>query len=421
MWLQDIPENLMIVNSVFTLDRIDLETLTGLWQERVLGAAGGKRYPRFKRRVVKQGRQVFWQDDANFDLARHVFESPDTEQINSRESLQRYVGEMAAKPLPADLPLWQMQLIPEFVDGISAVVYRIHHCMGDGVSMVPVIFSIMDRDAPEIEAFANPPVQQVGAGQSGRSKLAVNLLASLVGPWVMLKKALARRDRSRFHGAKCSGVKRVAWTEPIPLDRIKAIKNSLGATVNDVLMACVAGAFERLAEASGDQPLKGLRVSMPVNVRWPDEPLHMENRFATVLLKLPAGVADPRERVMATKKRMDRLKRSTEPLVMFGAQNLLLYTLPSGVGRHLVDFFANKTTCVLTNVPGPSVVLSMGGRRVRGMVFWVPQRDKIGVGVSIMSFSGEVRVGVIADSHLLPEPDKLVAAFVVELASLESP
>ncbi len=115
---------------------------------------------------------------------------------------------------------------------------------------------------------------------------------------------------------------------------------------------------------------------------------------------------------------MDRLKRSPEPLVMFGAQNVLLHLLPSAVGRKLVNFFGNKTTCVLTNVPGPQVPLAVGGRRLRGLVFWVPQRDLIGIGVSILSFSGSLRVGVIADVALLPDPGDLVAAFDQEFEAL---
>ncbi|MEM7350701.1 MAG: WS/DGAT domain-containing protein [Acidobacteriota bacterium] len=417
MWLQDRPENLMVVNAVYSLERIDLETLSRLWNERVIGAGGGERYPRFTKRVVVRDGRAYWQQDPDFDLARHITEIPPEAGIDSREKLQDFVGKMAAEPLPRDRPLWQMQLIPEFSPGVSAVAYRIHHCMGDGISMMPIIFSMIDQDHPEIESFANPPVQQVGAGRGGKSKLQVNLLASLAGPGVMLGKALALRDRSAFHGPPCSGEKRVAWTDPIPLDTVKAIKNALGATVNDVLMACVLGAFQRVAETSG-LPLKRLRVSMPVNVRWPDEPLLMENRFATVLLKLPAKIHGVRARVMATKRRMDRLKRSPEPLVMFGAQNLLLHLLPSTIGRHLVDFFGNKTTCVLTNVPGPSVPLAIGGRRVHALVFWVPQRDRIGIGISILSFNGEVRIGVIGDTAVLPDPGALVDAFTAEVEAL---
>ena len=337
--------------------------------------------------------------------------------IDSKEKLQTYIGEMASKPLPNDRPLWQMQLIPEFVEGLSAVVFRIHHCMGDGIALIPVLFSIMDRDDPAIEAFANPTVE-VGAGKSGRSKWAVRLAAVLAGGPTLLSKMFALGDRSLLHGSECVGEKRVAWSDEIDLQVVKEIKNGLGATVNDVLMACVAGAFERYALARSEEGLRRLRVSMPVNVRWPDEPMLMENRFATVLLKLPTQVGDVRDRVLATKRRMDRLKRSVEPMVMFGAQNVLLHLLPSRFGRHLVNFFGNKTTCVLTNVPGPQVPLSIGSRRISGFVFWVPQRDRIGIGISILSFAGKLRIGVIGDAAVLEDPRALVSAFEAELLAL---
>ena len=418
MWLQDTPANLMIVNSVITVDRMDLATLRRLWQERVIEAGGGERYPRFTKRVVTGPRGVCWQEHFDFDIAEHVFEAPVAEEIDSKEKLQDYVGELASKPLPRELPLWQLQLIPELAPDVSAVITRIHHCMADGIALVPVLFSLMDRDDPAVDAFANPQPAEVGAGKSGRNKIAVGLAAAAVGGPVLLGKAIAPRDKSPLHGPECSGTKRVAWSDEIDLGTIKELKNVLGATVNDVLMACVAGAFQRYAESHLHEPLKRFRVSMPVNVRWPTEPLLMENRFATVLLKLPIGVRDVRQRVLATKQRMDRLKRSVEPIVMFGAQNILLHTLPSKVGRKLVNFYANKTTCVLTNVPGPQVPVSAGGRRVRGMVFWVPQRDLIGIGVSIFSLAGSLRVGVIADTALLPDPGALIAAFEDEFEAL---
>ncbi len=417
MWLQDTAQNLMVVNSVTTLDRIDLESLRSLWDERVMQLDAGRRFPRFRWRVAQDRRGVFWQEHLDFDLTQHVVESPQADEIDSKEKLQDYIGSIASKPLARELPLWRLELIPEFVEGISAIIFRIHHCMGDGIALIPLLFSLMDRDNPAIEAFANPSVE-VGAGKSGRSKLAVNAMASLAGGPVLLGKALALRDNSSMHGPECGGEKRVAWTEPVDLGLIKAAKTAFGATVNDVLMACVAGAFQRYAETHDGETLDRLRVSMPVNVRWPTEPLKMENRFATVLVKLPARVADLRQRVLATKQRMDRLKRSVEPVVMFGAQNLLLYTLPSKIGRRLVDFFGNKTTCVLTNVPGPQYPLHVEGRRVRAMVFWVPQRGKIGIGISVLSFDGSVRVGVIADTALMPNPSALVAAFEEELQDL---
>ncbi len=418
MWLQDTPANLMVVNSVFTLDSLDLETVRQLWLERVVLAKGGERYPRLTKRVVTGPRGVCWQEYADFDIAQHVIQPPAAAAVDSKEKLQDYVGELAGKPLPRELPLWQIHLIPKLAPGVSAVIFRIHHCMGDGVALAPILFSLMDRDDPRVAALADPQPAQVGAGKSGRSKLAVGLAAAVAGAPVLLGKALAPSDKSRLHGRECSGAKRVAWTEPIDLQLVKEVKDVLGATVNDVLMACVAGAFQRYSESHDGEALKRFRVSMPVNVRWPTEPLLMENRFATVLLKLPVGVRDVRARVLATKKRMDRLKRSVEPIVMFGAQNILLYTLPSKVGRKLVNYYGNKTTAVLTNVIGPPVPMSVGGRKLRAFVFWVPQRDRIGIGVSIFSFAGSLRVGVIADAAVMPDPNALVAAFEDEFEAL---
>ncbi len=418
MWLQDTPANLMVINSVFTVDNLDLETLRRFWFERVVQAGGGARYPRLRKRVVTGPRGVCWQEHAGFDIAHHVIQPPAAGDVDSKEKLQDYIGELASEPLARELPLWQLHLIPRLAPGLSAVIFRIHHCMGDGVALVPILFSLMDRDDPSIAALADPQPAQVGAGKSGRSKLTVGLAAAAAGAPLLLGKAIAPRDKSPLHGPECSGTKRVAWTDEIDLSTIKELKNTLSATVNDVLMACVAGAFQRYAESHDGEPLKRFRVSMPVNVRWPTEPLLMENRFATVLLKLPVKVRDMRARVLATKRRMDRLKRSVEPIVMFGAQNILLHTLPSAIGRKLVNFYGNKTTCVLTNVPGPPVPMSVGGRKVHGFVVWVPQRDRIGIGVSIFSFAGRLRVGVVADAALMPDPGALVTAFEQEFEAL---
>ena len=159
---------------------------------------------------------------------------------------------------------------------------------------------------------------------------------------------------------------------------------------------------------------------MPVNVRRPDAPLRLENRFAAVPLTLPAGIGDLGARVTAVKARMDELKRSVAPIVVYGIQVTLLTVLPHGVSRWLIDFLANKCTAVVTNMPGPQRVVTLAGRQVRGMMFWVPQRADIGVGISVLSFAGKVQVGVIADARLLPDPGLLVEAFEEEFAALRA-
>jgi WS/DGAT/MGAT family acyltransferase len=201
---------------------------------------------------------------------------------------------------------------------------------------------------------------------------------------------------------------------------VKDARKRLGATVNDVLMASVSGAVSRYLARHAGQTIEKLHISMPVNVRRADEPLKLENRFAAVPLELPAGIAHLGDRVRAVKVQMDALKQSVVPIVVYGIQHAMLTVLPQGVSRGLIDFLANKCTAVVTNVPGPQRELTLAGRRVRSLMFWVPQRADIGVGISILSFAGFVQVGVLADVELVPDPGDLVRAFEEEFAELRT-
>ncbi len=414
VWLQDSPLNLMVINSVFTLDRMDRETLRDLWFDRVI-AASGERHARFVRRIVFEGRHAYWQDDPDFDIDRHVILAPpivgDRQALATREKLQEYVGSQASEPLPGDRPLWQIQVVPDYRDGMTAVVFRIHHVIADGISLVPVLFSLIDPETGE-----EPSIQQVAKKASPWAPVA----AALAGPFMLAQKFIWRADRSVVHGAPLSGRKRVAWTDPIEVDLIKKVKNAFGATVNDVLMACLSGAFERYVESHPGSGMETFRVSMPVNIRPLGEEPRLENKFAAVMLDLPVGLKDIRERVLATKKRLDSLKRSPEPLFTYGTVRLMLATLPAGVSRGLINHLANKCTCVASNVPGPRTPVYVDGRRLRAIMFWVPQRADIGIGVSMMSFAGHLTVGVICDTEVVTDPRGLIAAFEREFRNLRN-
>jgi diacylglycerol O-acyltransferase / wax synthase len=425
VWLQDSINNPMIINAVYILDRLDVGTLRRVFRERILEAGGGERYDRFAKRVVSVHGRYYWEKDGEFDVARHIVavERPD---VGDELDLERYLGEVAAQPLPGDRPLWQLQLL-DLGEGTSALVCRLHHCLGDGIALVPVLFELVDPhppDHPEPGEDGSETAEGVERGKvaetakAGYGRFSVKAAAALAGPYVLVEKALRRKDDNVLRGEVLSGSKRVAWSPPLEVERVKAVKNALGATVNDVLMTAVAGAVHHYDQLHGAGELGSVRASMPVNIRPPGEPYRMENRFAAVFLELPVGVDDPLARLREIKRRTDRLKRSVEPLVMFGAASLLLKVLPQALSKPIIDFYANKCTCVLTNVPGPQEPLYLAGRRLRHLMFWVPQRADIGVGISIVSFSGWVRVGVITDAALVPDPQTLVDGFVREFDAL---
>ncbi len=411
LWLQDSPANLMLIQTLLTVDHIDLESFRQLWVERVMEADGGRRYPRFTQRVVTVGRKAYWQEAADFDLANHVFVPTGAADLGTEEKLQEYIGRKASEPLPEDRPRWQVQLIPEFGDGRSAVLIRIHHCMGDGIGLIPIVFSLLDSESG---GMVMPAVLDKKGKPPNKALLGLRALAA--GPFLLAQKFLWVADRSPLHGPELAGTKRVAWTGPIDLGLIKVAKNRLGATVNDVLVACVVGGLRRYVEGRGEE-LRQLRVSMPVNMRSRHEKLRMDNKFAAVLLALPVA-AGWRQQIAGTRRSMNRLKRSIEPVFTFVTGNLMLKTLPRSMSRRVIDFLANKCSCVLTNVPGPQEPAYVAGRRLRSMLFWVPQRARIGIGISIFTLAGTVRIGVIADTALVPDPEPVVEAFEEEIRRL---
>jgi WS/DGAT/MGAT family acyltransferase len=419
MWLQDSATNRMIIHGIYTLDRIDLDTLRRLFVERVLGAEGGGRWPRFTLKVIEEAGRHYWEPDPEFAIERHILTPPGAERVRTREDLRRFLGEIVALPLPEDRPRWQFLMLPEMDDGTTAFVVRVHHCMGDGIGLIPVLFSLEDSHAePSPGDPARDPALQVA--KPPRSKLGMALKLPFAFPAVLLGKLIAPGDRSAVHGPELSGDKRFSWSGPIPLERIRAIKERHGVSINDVLLAAVTGAFRRYVGRGGAAGLSRLRASVPVNVRAAGEPLRMENRFAAVPFALPAHLADARERLLEVRRRMQAMKTSIVPIVVYVAQGLLTRILPPRLSKPVIDVFANKCTCVLTNVPGPTHPIAIGGRRVHDLMFWVPQRARIGVGISLLSFGGTVRLGVVSDTSVMPDPQWLVDAFERELGELEA-
>jgi WS/DGAT/MGAT family acyltransferase len=220
-----------------------------------------------------------------------------------------------------------------------------------------------------------------------------------------------------FRG-KLSTTKRCAWSEIMPLAKVKAIGKQMGATINDVLLTGVAGALRRyIVGRGGSADGLDIRAVVPVNLRPESDVGRLGNRFGLVFLALPVGIEDHHERLKELKARMDALKGSSEAVVAYGLLNALGMASPE-IESLAVKVLGAKATAVMTNVPGPRERIYLAGAAVRSVMFWVPQSGRIGLGVSILSYAGEVRLGVAADATLVPDPDKLIEAFHDEMHSL---
>jgi WS/DGAT/MGAT family acyltransferase len=213
--------------------------------------------------------------------------------------------------------------------------------------------------------------------------------------------------------------KRAAWSRAIPVADVKTISRRIGGTVNDVLLTAVTGALRRYLLFRGDKPDgKDVNAMVPVNLRPLSEADELGNRFGLIYLALPIGEGDPTERLRLVKKRMDAIKKTPEPFVAFQILNALGLA-PAEVADLVVNMFGSKSTAVMTNVVGPKQAVWFAGRRVKDMMFWVPQSGRMGLGVSIFSYDGHVVVGVATDAGLVPDPERIATLFEDEMDALE--
>lgn len=425
-WLRmDTDANLMMIIGVWVLrPSLSHEALCERVQSSLL------QYDRFRQKVVEDALGAQWVEDPDFDLQRHVQREPLPRRRgqSAQAALQQRVGELAATPLDPAHPLWQLHLV-EDLDGRSALICRIHHCIADGIALISVMLSITDggrlppprRRSAEAEADDGWGDMLAKAASLYGDALAGSMEAPRIGLQLVNDAAalalMGDDSPTRLKGKAMPG-KRVAWGEPLPLREVKAVGKALGGSVNDVLLACVAGAVGDYLRAKGDDPAgQEIRAMVPVNLRPLDKAHELGNRFGLVPLVLPIGIANPVERVFAVRERMLALKGSYQPVLAFGLL-AVAGLLIKPVQAALLNLFAKKATAVMTNVPGPAEPLQFCRCTVEQVMFWVPASGDIGMGVSILSYGGGVQFGLITDRRLCPDPEAIVARFQPQFEAL---
>jgi diacylglycerol O-acyltransferase / wax synthase len=438
-WLRmDRPSNLMMICGVLIFgEHLALARLKATLSDRFM------RFKRFRQRAVQAPTGAYWADDRKFDIGAHV-RRVKLRGAAGKAELETLVSELMATPLDPSKPMWQFHLV-EGYEGGSAVVVRIHHCYADGIALIQVMLSMTDADREGRVPGPVPPPPKHSKSTGGdpladalkmATKMGSVLIETGVGLWREPAKAVAlakqgsafteelaklvlmdEDSRTCFKGSP--GVaKRVAWADPITVADVKAVGRALDCSINDVLLSSVAGALRSYLLREGES-VEGLsiRAMVPVNLRPAEKAWKLGNRFGLVFLDLPIGIENPVERLYAIRENMRVLKGSYQPVVALG----VLAAMGAGpriLQEQLLAMLARKATAVMTNVPGPQQPLFLGGALIDSMMFWVPQSGDIGLGVSILSYNGEVRFGVVADRGLCPDPHRVIERFVPEFEKL---
>jgi len=312
-WLRmDNDVNLMMIVGVWLLTpAITLEALRERIGDKLL------KYDRFRQRALSDSTGAMWEFDESFDLARHVLPVAldRAEGETERHALQRLCGQLATTPLDPSRPLWQFHLVESY-EGGCALIARVHHCIGDGIALISVMMSITDggSDPPRrrrkaaasdddgdwltqsvLEPLTALTVKAIGLTGDGvakgldkvahgRQSLAGGVDLARTGMQVLsdvAAMAMMPDDSPTRLKGRPVGHKVVAWSEPLSLDLVKAIGKGLNCSVNDVLLACAAGAIGHwLADQGEDTAGKEIRAMVPVNLRPLDQAWKLGNRFA---------------------------------------------------------------------------------------------------------------------------------------------
>ena len=430
-WLHmDDPTNLMTITAVLVLeDRMEIGTLREIVEERFIGLT------RFRQRIRHASSGVHWELDPNFDLTQHVRLSA-LPGDRGKAELQERVSELMSTPLDPNKPLWHMELIEDYSGG-SAIIVRIHHCIADGIALVQVLLSLTDEyfdlsrfpssddSGTRLPSLISGPLNAVRKAADAASALLSEGAKSIMDIGhvthrakqgmslgaALSKLALIGSDSDTVLKGKLGVAQNAMWSGPVDLDVVKKTGHAVDAKVNDVLLGAVAGALRYYLEERGEPADDVLvRGMIPVNLRDVEDAFDLGNRFGLVYVDLPVWLDDRAERVLEIKHQMDEIKASSEAVATLGILEVVGY-FPSELEGPAVQMFSSKASAVLTNVPGPRRKLHMNGHRVQHIMPWVPRAGKIGLGVSIFSYAGDVRLGIACDSGLVSDPETIIEGF----------
>lgn len=406
------------------------------------------RVPRFRQKVIRAPFDVVppeWVDDPNFDIEFHVrrtaLPSP------GRESqLFAYLGHIMSRPLDRSKPLWEIYLVEGLEGGRGAIIQKTHHALVDGISAVDIGTVLLDftPDAPAgtPEEWKPTPGRPLAERILARTfqlmtspRRAMNALrgalqspedlataiqeratgigsvlrtkGGIIAPECMLNQRIG--PHRRYAGARTS------------LEDFKTIKNSLGGTVNDVVLTVTTGGLRHFLLERGEaiEADAFLRAMVPVSVRTDEEHLALGNRVSAMFATLPIGIADPVEQLEAIKTETADLKESRQAvgaeflIEMSGFAPTTLHALGArmmGRGR-----LFNVT---VSNVPGPQFQLYLLGSKLVEAFPVVPLAEGGGLSVGATSYNGGIYFGLNADPDVLPDVGIIAEGIEKSLAEL---
>ena len=396
--------------------------------------------PRYLKRVVPPLLNIglpSWEYDPAFDIRNHMREA--TLKHGSDAELKTLAGKILSTVMDRQHPLWDMTLVHGLKGNRSGLIFRLHHCLADGIAGVGIMNVVMDTSpvAPRLPKrklrFKVPPprdpLTSITTGcLDSYSELVKRILAALADVSSMAERAAANggnvatdeftrllpemtvsTQRLRFN-TLYRGPQKFAWAE-VPLAEVKAIRHSCGTSVNDVILELVTATIRRYLELHGDR-VKGreLRMMVPVNLRGSDGPGELGNRISLVPVTIPLDIRNPRKLLAAVHKRTELLKRAhTAELVSLAGGLIGMFpNSAQALAGHIISRLPfTPFNMVCTNVPGPQQPLYLLGHKMLSLYPYVPVGGEMALNCAILTYDGTAYFGFSGCTHAAPDLRRL--------------
>ena len=407
--------------------------------------------PRYRQRVrsvpLELGRPI-WVDDPHFALAYHIRHTA-LPAPGDDASLCRLMGRIMSQPLDRDRPLWETWLVEGLDGGRWALVFKVHHCMVDGIAGVGLLRALLDLEINTKVGDPEPwePQSEPGAVLKvldAWGALATSVVSSVRGvpralthPSDTIRSAVGTaRGIARFAGDLGAtpplsiegsiGPHRTWAQSSASLEDVRTIRSVFGGTINDVVLAAVSGGYRELLLSRGEDADRALvRSLVPVSTRHDDSHGVPDNRVSTLLYDLPVQIADPVERLELVHEQMTKLKASHmaeagETVAAIG--NLAPPMVVGAVSRMTIRAFhrlpQRSINTVTTNVPGPQFPLYCLGHEMLEYRPFVPISHGFRVSTAILSYNGRLFFGVTGDYTTASDVNVLAVAASAGISQL---
>ncbi len=361
--------------------------------------------PRYAQRLAPATlglRAPAWVDDPDLDLTRHVT-LLGVPHPGGPDEIAAVVAEAMTRRMDRAAPLWDITVCEGLADGRWGLLSRVHHALADGVSGTGLYRVVFDADGGTAPAAPLPPHPGAAPGITRRGVL--DTIGTAARGALALGTAAWPVSRSGLTGP-LGAERRYAWTE-VSIAASADVRHDLGASLNDLVLAAVAGGLRELLLERGRQPdPHALRSLLPVSSRAPTSAGVPDNQVTLMLSLLPVEVDDPLERVRAVHQRVAALRGTHEPeagVALQEAATLVPFPVLRWALRWGLRLPQQQVSTVTTNVPGPRVPLTCLGRPVHQLLPFVPIADRVRLGVAVLSYADTLAFGITADAGTTPD------------------